>query len=72
MESDGQLPLLDDEGPPWDRTWGVRARLQERFGEVCRLLAKGTRNTALIEFKDGFKVVTSWRYTRLIKKGTRR
>jgi len=66
MGKGDQLTLLQDD-PPWDRTWGVRTRLPERFGELCRVLAKGGRQTALVEFRDGFKVLTSWRYTRLIK-----
>lgn len=68
MGRSDQLHLLQEEAP-WDRTWGVRTRLPERFGELCRVLVKGGRQTALIEFKDGFKVTTSWRYTRLIKPG---
>lgn len=30
-----------------------------RKGEVCRLVARGLMNSALIEFEDGYRVVTS-------------
>lgn len=38
--------------------WRVRAFLPERFGETCRIIATGKMNAALIEFADGFRVVT--------------
>ena len=30
-----------------------------RKGQVCRVLARGRKNSVLVEFRDGFKVVTS-------------
>lgn len=30
-----------------------------RKGQRCRVLARGKMNSALVEFEDGFKVVTS-------------
>jgi len=30
-----------------------------RKGERCRVLARGAMNSALVEFEDGYKVVTS-------------
>lgn len=32
---------------------------RERKGERCRVLARGTMNSGLIEFVDGYRVVTS-------------
>ncbi len=39
--------------------WFWRSRLPERKGEPCRVLARGKMNSILVEFVDGFKVVTS-------------
>jgi hypothetical protein len=39
--------------------WRVRRRLPERFGEPCRIVTRGTMNNVLVEFADGFRVVTS-------------
>lgn len=32
---------------------------QGRKGEVCRVLCRGAMNSCLLEFADGFKMVTS-------------
>lgn len=32
---------------------------RDRKGEKCRILARGTKNSVLLEFEDGYKVVTS-------------
>ena len=39
--------------------WYWRARLPERHGQPCRVLARGRMNSVLVEFADGFLVVTS-------------
>lgn len=39
--------------------WFWRSRLPERKGLACRVLARGTMNSILVEFEDGFRVVTS-------------
>ena len=39
--------------------WYWRARLPERKGQPCRILARGARNSILVEFPDGFLVVTA-------------
>jgi len=44
--------------------WRVRARLPERHGLPCRVVARGTLNSALVEFADGTRVVTSRNYLR--------
>lgn len=39
--------------------WYWRKRLPERKGQRCRVLARGALNSILVEFHDGFRVVTS-------------
>ena len=53
----------------WTHYWRVRARLPERFGQLCRVLATGRLNSALVEFDDGTKVVTCRYYVRKMKGG---
>ena len=47
--------------------WRVRAKLPERFGQRCRVLARGKMNSCLVEFEDGWLVVTSRNFVRKIK-----
>ena len=44
--------------------WRVRTRLAERFGQRCKVLVRGKMKSCLVEFEDGFKVVTSRNYVR--------
>lgn len=44
--------------------WRVRSRLPERFGQKCKVLVRGKMNSCLVEFEDGYKVVTSRNYVR--------
>lgn len=39
--------------------WWWRVRLPDRKGHPCRVLVRGRRNSALVEFRDGYLVVTS-------------
>ena len=39
--------------------WFWRVRLPERKGQACRVVARGKMNSILVEFIDGWKVVTS-------------
>lgn len=40
--------------------WFWRSRLPERKGQRCRVVVRGRRmNSVLVEFPDGFMVVTS-------------
>jgi hypothetical protein len=39
--------------------WFWRSRLPERKGQPCRILARGRMNSILVEFEDGYKVITS-------------
>lgn len=41
---------------PADMATGVR---QDRKGQPCRVLARGALGSILVEFPDGFRVVTS-------------
>ena len=63
---------LDPEFPyVWNwrfRTWefpGVRWRTAwfgdgvDRSGQACRVVVRGSRNSALLEFADGYRVITS-------------
>lgn len=43
----------------FDRIWRWRCNLPERHGTRCRVLARGTMNSALIEFEDGTRHVVS-------------
>lgn len=43
----------------FDFIWFWRTRLPERKGQSCRVIARGSMNSILDEFKDGQKVVTS-------------
>lgn len=40
-------------------TWHWRSRLPERKGQPCRILARGALNSIMVEFADGWRVVTS-------------
>lgn len=44
--------------------WRVRTKLPERFGQPCRVVARGKMNSALVEFADGHRVITSRNYLR--------
>jgi hypothetical protein len=49
-------------------TWRVRTRLPERFGALCRVLARGAMNTCEVEFlSDGYRAYTSRNYMRRSK-----
>lgn len=43
----------------WPHVWFWRAKLPERKGELCRILARGKKNSVLVEFVDGTRVITS-------------
>jgi len=46
--------------PEFDHIWWWRTRLPERKGQRCRILVRAKRmNSVLVEFEDGFRVVTS-------------
>jgi len=45
--------------PNYPYVWFWRSRLPERKGQPCRVVARGRMNSALVQFADGFLVVTS-------------
>jgi hypothetical protein len=45
--------------PGWDRGTPPRVFDRNRKGERCRVVARGRLNSALLEFADGYQVVTS-------------
>lgn len=45
--------------PAWDRGTPPRLFDRDRKGELCRVLCRGRMNSALIEFWDGYRTVTS-------------
>lgn len=44
--------------------WRVKTRFADRKGSPCKVLARGKKNTILVEFVDGFKTSTSGNYIR--------
>ena len=45
---------------PYPLVWHWRRRLPDRKGSRCRVLARGAKNSILVEFAaDGYRVVTS-------------
>lgn len=42
--------------------WRVKTRLPERYRTFCRVIARGRLNSCLVEFEDGYRVVTSRNY----------
>ena len=44
--------------------WRVSTRLPERKGQRCNVLIRGKMNSCLVEFEDGYRVVTSRNYIR--------
>ena len=39
--------------------WFWKSRLPDRIGQPCRIVARGKMNSILVEFSDGFRVITS-------------
>lgn len=42
--------------------WRVKTRLPERYMTPCRVIVRGRMNSCLVEFEDGYRVVTSRNY----------
>lgn len=49
--------------------WRVSTRLPERKGQACAVLARGRMNNCLVEFEDGYRVITSRNYVRKLNAG---
>ena len=58
-------PLLTVADYPY--VWAWRKKLPERKGQPCRVLVRSRMNSALVEFADGWQVVTSRNALRLRK-----
>ena len=54
----------------YDHQWFWRSRLPDRKGQRCRILARGKMNSLLVEFCDGWKVITSRYAVRRVKEPT--
>lgn len=55
----------------FDHEWWWKAnamREVDRKGQICRVVARGARNSVLVEFPDGFRVITSRYAVRRIRK----
>jgi hypothetical protein len=44
--------------------WRVHTRLPERFGQRCKVTARGSLNSCRVVFEDGYTVITSRNYLR--------
>ncbi|HJS19665.1 MAG TPA: hypothetical protein VJ785_13025 [Anaerolineales bacterium] len=42
--------------------WRVKTRLPERYMTLCKVIVRGRMNSCLVEFEDGYRVVTSHNY----------
>ena len=47
------------ESDVYSYTWYWRVRLPERKNQRCAVLARGKLNSILVQFEDGFLVITS-------------
>lgn len=56
---DARRRRVDQFGPAETRRYRFNWRRLDRFGQICRLVARGTLNSCMLEFDDGFRVVTS-------------
>ena len=54
--------MMFESGYPY--YWRVRKYLPERWMMSCVVLARGKKNTVLVEFPDGYKVTTSGWFVR--------
>lgn len=51
----------------YDRYWRIRKWRPDRYKQPCRVIARGTMNSCLIEFEDGERVITSrWNIRKFI------
>jgi hypothetical protein len=52
------MPVMS-EGGEYPYIWFWCKVLGDRKGHPCRVLVRGGMNSALVEFEDGYRVVTS-------------
>jgi hypothetical protein len=48
-----------EENRAYPYVWFWRSALGDRKGMPCRVLARGRMNSILVEFEDGYRVVTA-------------
>jgi len=52
----------------YEYAWGNNPVRAERQGQLCRVLARGTRlGSVLVEFQDGFRMVTAAKALRSVR-----
>lgn len=57
-----------EEGSGMTHVWFWRSRLPDRKGQACRVLARSKRmGSVLVEFADGYRVITSRRAVRRMR-----
>lgn len=56
-------PRFDSDVYPYTYHW----QRQDRKGQSCRVIARGTLNSICVEFRDGYRMVTSGNSIRKIK-----
>lgn len=44
--------------------WRIRKYLPERFGQACRVIARGKMNAIMVEFADGRRYITNRYFVR--------
>jgi len=54
-----RLTPAEPVSPAYQFRWRRVLGGQDRHGQPCRVLARGTRNARLVEFRDGWRVITS-------------
>lgn len=59
MKNQNSKRLDCDSMTTFNHIWFWKTRLPERKGHACRKLARGRMNSILVQFEDGYKVVTS-------------
>lgn len=61
--------FMDDAVCKYPYRWYWRAKLGKYKGRPCRVLVRGKMNSILVEFDDGYRVVTGRFAVRRAKKG---
>ena len=52
-------PIIFSTDMEYSYIWFWKKRLPGRKGKACKVLARGKMNSILVEFSDGYKVITS-------------
>ena len=60
------LLAVAEHGPEMTHYWRIKKWLPERFREPCRIIATGGLHSCLVEFADGWRVITSLYFIRRI------